>query len=61
MDDINYTKSIAQLYADDLSAYSATVQALDALITDNLPKLKEEKGKAYLLGARDIIMGIYVQ
>ena len=61
MDDIDYTKSITELYGDDLSAYSAAVQSLDRIIVDNFPKLKEERGKAYLLGARDVIMGIYVQ
>ena len=60
MTEINYIDTIKQLYNADMSAHEEEVQTLDRMINEIQGKAKDERGKAYLLGARNIIMKIYV-
>ena len=61
MNEINYTNSIAQLFGKDITAHTDTVNALQRAITASHSKTKEERSKAYLMTARDLIMKVYVQ
>ena len=61
MNDISYTKTIKKLYEEDITNLSDIMQSIEKNIDEIKYKTKEERGKAFLLRVRDIIMKIYVK
>lgn len=61
MNDISYVKTIKKLYAADTSRFTDLLTSMEKMIDESKFRTREERGKAYILKTRDVIMGIYVR